>query len=395
MARDGRRRRVLNEEVRTASLTISSYDPAATGSPEAAPRYGEQAHIENHPQITDYIPRRGQGVALLWGWGAATAVCAQALAASARPLAEAWDRAAVEELCLRAADGLTSWTMATMLLLGAALSRIIFNLRRHRVDDYRGSYRVWKWAALACVGLSIDAVAGVRDLAGSLLVQFASGSTTSGGAWGAGLLVAACGPIAVLATRDVREARGALAAAWGSWVAGAATLGLLLLGGQGAWQGWGEPLGRLLPLAVCTLGLTALAWYARYVVLDVQGLIEHPVGGGASRTAAPIETGDMHATLAEETTPHERTERTSAVAANAEASTESFEADEQEDEDEGAQTQRVPFAVRHEAEESAARSTAWIDGSEPEYDERDERSEGFGKSDRKRQRKHKERRHAA
>jgi hypothetical protein len=144
---------------------------------------------------------------------------------------------------------------------------------------------------------------------------------------------------------------------------------------------------------VCTLGLTALTLYARYVVLDVQGLIEHPVDAGTSRTAAPTEMGDGHATLAEETTPHAQTERTSAVAAHAEASTESFEADEDEDED--AQTQRVPFAVRHEAEEPATRPAAWIDGSEPEYGERDERPDGYGKSDRKRQRKHKERRHAA
>src|SRR5688500_6543707 len=49
MARDGRRRRVLNDEARSAlSLSLAAH---TQGADPDAPRYGEQASVENHPQV--------------------------------------------------------------------------------------------------------------------------------------------------------------------------------------------------------------------------------------------------------------------------------------------------------------------------------------------------------
>ena len=48
-----------------------------------------------------------------------------------------------------------SWRPSTCLL--------IYSIRRHRIDDFRGRYRVWLAAAVACVVLSADSVAGLHD----------------------------------------------------------------------------------------------------------------------------------------------------------------------------------------------------------------------------------------
>src|SRR5690349_4352153 len=143
MARDGRRRRVLNEEVRTASgLNVARVSEAVDHD---APRYGEQASIENHPQITDYIPRRKRAVILTLLAGAATAAAAQAITRFAEPIAQAIPGVSASALVERVAHGAVAWTSAVAMLLAAMVARLMFNLRRHRVDDYAGRYRVWRW----------------------------------------------------------------------------------------------------------------------------------------------------------------------------------------------------------------------------------------------------------
>ena len=54
-----RRRRVLKDEVLSASTNYSSLPRRRmTMRPDAAPRYSDAAGVENHPQITDFVPRR-------------------------------------------------------------------------------------------------------------------------------------------------------------------------------------------------------------------------------------------------------------------------------------------------------------------------------------------------
>jgi hypothetical protein len=39
---------------------------------------------------------------------------------------------------------------------------VVFSIRSHRVDDYRGRYRIWLWAVAALVWASLDAATGVH-----------------------------------------------------------------------------------------------------------------------------------------------------------------------------------------------------------------------------------------
>lgn len=51
------------------------------------------------------------------------------------------------------------------LLLGTAglISILIYRLRRHRIDDYYGRYRVWFWAALCWFVMSLDESASLHE----------------------------------------------------------------------------------------------------------------------------------------------------------------------------------------------------------------------------------------
>ena len=64
--RNGRRRRVLNEEVLSASSSHAALRAVdRDDASREAPRYSDAAGVENHPQITDFVPRRYRTIALL------------------------------------------------------------------------------------------------------------------------------------------------------------------------------------------------------------------------------------------------------------------------------------------------------------------------------------------
>ena len=52
---------------------------------------------------------------------------------------------------------LASWVASTMLLWAASGAVLTFLIRRHRKDDYRGTYYIWIWAAAMLVVASISA----------------------------------------------------------------------------------------------------------------------------------------------------------------------------------------------------------------------------------------------
>ena len=63
-----------------------------------------------------------------------------------------------DSLEVRVASGsLASWFASTLLMWTAAGAVLTFLIRRHRTDDYRGSYYVWLWATIALVLASIAA----------------------------------------------------------------------------------------------------------------------------------------------------------------------------------------------------------------------------------------------
>jgi hypothetical protein len=273
--RNGRRRRVLNDEVLSASNSRTAFRTVTDEeSGHAAPRYSDAAGVENHPQITDFVPRRYRSIALLVMTGVVSTVGFAAVHQIAPLLQETIGVADLASLDLASAGSIAAWVAAVVLLLATALCLLIYSLRRHRIDDYRGRYRIWLAAAAACLVLSANSVAGLHHLLAEVLTQVTGWSLLRAGAiwW-----LAACGlPIAWVVVRtllDVAECRLAAAlwvAAIGCYAAAAACyLGLIPSFGAHLDAG----LHVSLTLVAHWFMLAAVVSYARFVVLDAQGLI--------------------------------------------------------------------------------------------------------------------------
>lgn len=292
ISRIGRRRRVLNEEALTASTlgiaTRSRED--LSRMPGDTPRYGAGANIENHPQITDYVPRRYRVIALGLLVGTGLGICAELVADYAEPLSRIAGTVSPVELTAALADGLVAWVSAVALLVTACYARLVFSLRRHRVDDSRGRYRVWRLLAGVSVVLSANAFVGGHAIGARILGHLTGWSVLPGsvGWWLAPAAILG-GWLLVKLIVEVFECRAAVAAycvALAAYLA-AGVAHLWLPGWALAWQ---ESLCRMLPMFGNLFLATGTLLFARYVVLDVQGLIEHAPSPGPARSAAASAT---------------------------------------------------------------------------------------------------------
>ena len=353
--RAGRRRRVLNEEVLSASNIAIHRGGENTGiEPGDTPRYGAGANIENHPQVTSFVPRRFRSLSLFAFVGLSVAVGAEFAAYYAQALSALIKVISASEITEVLANRPTAWMSAAVLLLTVGYTRLIFSLRRHRVDDYRGRYRIWRTAGWAAMALSINTVVGGHSLVARYLGSLAQWQMLPASAgWWLVPTVLFGGLLMIKLMIDASECKSALALY---------LLATVCLGVAGASSaGWSpewmasfpELISRALPLAGFTFLLVGSQTFARYVILDVQGLIEH---------TAPVmsETAAANQTIA---------------------------ADEPDAGNEEANVQAV--------EEQPAASSDWVDGSEPENEYDQQSTRKLSKAERKRLRKQKQRNRAA
>ena len=279
-----------------------------------APRYCEAAGVEHHPQVTDFVPRRYRSLALLTVAGLGNVAGLGVLDHWAGTIAAALGRTTTAPFDFAAPGSLAAWLAAVLLLATSVTCLLVYSIRRHRIDDYRGRYRVWLAGAVAGVALSVNSVAGLHrvlaDVAGYYTGWWA---LRDGAVW---WLVAAGVPMAWLLLRalaDVLECRLAAAALATALAAYVAALVSFL--------GWipvapgllGEPLATVgLALVGHWLALVAVVAYARYVVLDAQGLITHPRSQGRDVPAEPrstvVATGAPRTAEPQPSTPPRQTE---------------------------------------------------------------------------------------
>ncbi len=298
IARDGRRRRVLHEEARTAAGLHASM-AASTDNNSEAPRYGEMASVEHHPQITDYVPRRKRAVLATLAAGGVVGAAAAALTHGAEAISRALPGVTSGEIRSQIAGGIVAWTSAVALLAIAGLARLVFSLRRHRVDDVGGRYRVWTWIAAGGVVLSVNAMVAGHAIVSRMAVAATGWSLTASGAeWWLAPLALVGGWIGVRLVLELAESRGALtmfAVAAGWYLLAAAGS----LGWSPAWLGvWSEALASSAAVVGHAFALAGMMAFARYVVLDVQGLIDHnPRRPAKKAIAAKTAAATVSATL--------------------------------------------------------------------------------------------------
>jgi hypothetical protein len=275
IARGGRRRRVLHDEARSAAGAAAALSMSTSEGAEA-PRYGELAGVEHHPQITDYVPRRKRAVLVTIGGGALIAAATAALAQSSGAVAELLPGLTAQQVGEQLAGGVAAWSTAIAMLAIAGLARLAFSLRRHRVNDLRGNYRVWKWVTAGALAISLNAIVGAHAIAASIAMALTGWSLTAGGAeWWLAPTTLVGAWLAWRLVRETAESRSSLALF-------VAAIVCYAVGAAGA-LGWAPaalgPWSALLTTAAALIGhalaLAGMMWFARYVVLDVQGLIDH------------------------------------------------------------------------------------------------------------------------
>jgi hypothetical protein len=171
---DERRRRVLRDEL--AQPTDNETADAAAGAAGSAKgpvrAYCPAVLAERQPRVTDLIPLRPlwMAVAILLALTAVAAIECLHIHAQTLPLAGAPQLAALDA---SERGSVAAWFASLLLAGGACLAVIAFGIRRHRVDDYRGRYRVWLWTAAALAFASLDAASGIHDSLGLALAQLA------------------------------------------------------------------------------------------------------------------------------------------------------------------------------------------------------------------------------
>ena len=281
--RDERRRRVLIDELITSPGT-SSTEPAVergTDGDPATRRYS--AAVLDQPAVTCLIPTRGWTLSVLFLGGLATLGGLLSLHAAVYPQLTA-HRGALVALDLTARGSLASWFGASLLLIGALVSAMVYWLRSHKMDDYRGHYRLWLATSILAVLASADLVAGLHQVIGELLEEMFRGRLGGDSrSWATASLALA---FVVWGGRVALEIRSSRSALFFLLLAAASFTCCLSL----AW-GWlriATPLVAELLFAVGWLGgigllLFAVLTYCRFVLRDTQGLVSWKVPEGRSQ----------------------------------------------------------------------------------------------------------------
>ena len=108
-------------------------------------------------------------------------------------------------LRLDRADSFGRWFMVALLTGSAGASLLIYQLRRYRIDDYQGHYRLWRLVLAVLIIASVNSLVSIIDWSGALLdASFGKRVALTGADW-VRLVVSFGG--AVLALRLVAEVR--------------------------------------------------------------------------------------------------------------------------------------------------------------------------------------------
>jgi hypothetical protein len=180
--RDERRRRVLIDE----TLHATASDASDAGNTDAnvraqAKTYAEAARVANHAPISVCIPKRPLS---LWGLflaGACVIAAIESLYAVVYLPAAPSLQSSLTALDVTARGSLASWFAAVVLCCAAMASTLVYLIRRHRTDDYRGRYRWWLWLAPLLLILSVNAGTGLHQVLSGLLTAFSGAEVAVGG----------------------------------------------------------------------------------------------------------------------------------------------------------------------------------------------------------------------
>jgi hypothetical protein len=158
-------------------------------------------------------------------------------------------------------------------LLAAVYAALILNFRRHRIDDYRGRYRLWYYACGAWFATALLIGSGLTRTIHSAAAELAQVTQVSPDARWLNLGVAMCGAaFLVRLVVEMRAARGAALLLVVSGLVAGVSLGLDTTELSDYGPQFRQWLGAMTRLAAAQLLVLSMVVYARHEYLDAQGV---------------------------------------------------------------------------------------------------------------------------
>ncbi len=309
---DTRRRRVgvLNDEHAVAPVELSeNSNPVrgeATKTEKLVSEYSISARRRHLAKTTDLIPKRGWSVAFLVLGAVAGIALINVLYFYAEEMTGLLGERAKEVFSFTEQGSLAQWLSTLSLLIAGLASCQVYALRRHRSDDYVGTYKLWLVAAAGLLIASLSSAIGLHGLflhAAGVLIgsQFGPGSL--------GFVTLVLLGIGLLATRTLVEVRQSRVATAGVLLAAFAFAGAVLIQvpqiKERVANSFEPTYGNLILVGNVLLLLTVFT-YARFVYLRAQGILTRQIAAVVS------DTEDVK-TKQEKTKATKRTKKSDAV----------------------------------------------------------------------------------
>jgi hypothetical protein len=170
---DERRRRVFRDEMLAATDDESTSSKATRSSCDESDGrvYSDAASAQRQATLTSLLPQRALTLVALFLFGGIVIAGIELLYARFFVNLPETYQASLAVLDLSARGNFASWFASLTLATGAMVSILVYLIRRYRLDDYRGRYRIWQWAAACFVIGSFDAATSAHAILQPVMVQ--------------------------------------------------------------------------------------------------------------------------------------------------------------------------------------------------------------------------------
>ncbi|MEZ6120169.1 MAG: hypothetical protein R3C28_26855 [Pirellulaceae bacterium] len=151
-AREDRRRRVLFEDTAQSRSDHAQDEPCHLN----VLKYAPAASPENQLRLLDLVPSQWWVQCLLATSVAVVLIAITAWQAYVRDLATPSWYQAISAFQTNSPYGIQGWFVTVLWVGCAGLAGLIYSIRRHEIEDYTGVYRIWCYAAVTAIFLSIN-----------------------------------------------------------------------------------------------------------------------------------------------------------------------------------------------------------------------------------------------
>jgi len=296
-----RRRRALVDEVkRDGDVTRPRiYRGDSTGPVQ---RYNATALQAINAPIAKYIPLRPYWLVVWFLVGLIPIVALLWLDSVSWQIGRFLSPDVARVFQLASPGSLMAWCSSVTFAFAVAVMLGTYSVRRHRRDDYRGRFTVWRWAIICAVLISIDTATGLHNVFASLCnlatqtTISRDGTSIGSNAWWVGTFAILFGSMLVRLLFEMTSSRQAVG--W-ACLAGVCYLCSAIFELGSAPSFMSHHTAETSKLAILMLGhhllLFSLVNYAREVVLEAMGLVDSPAVRRAKTEAAKAEKAQAKA----------------------------------------------------------------------------------------------------